>query len=217
MRVSYFDVIYLAKGTGYTILLSLGTILISLPISVLLGLFRAIRLRNVVFSVVKALITVCVTAIRGTPLMLLMIFVFFGLPFMGVNFSPMTAAFVSLSIYSVAYLVENVRTGIESIAKTQWDGAASLGFNYVQTMRLIILPQAFRIMIPPTVSFFIGLIKDSSLCAVVGVVELARAGRVIVERTHESLLFFSIVAIVYFAICYPLSLFSKKLEKKFGA
>ena len=217
MRVSYYDFIFLVKGAGFTILLSLGTILMSIPVAVLLGLLRAIKIKNVVFYVVQAIITICITAIRGTPLMLLMIFVFFGLPFMGVNFSPMTAAFFSLSIYSVAYLAEIVRTGIESIAKTQWDGAASLGFNFIQTMRLIILPQAFRIMIPPTVSFFIGLVKDSSLCAVIGVVELARAGRVIVERTHYSLLLFSIVAMIYFIICYPLSIVSKNLERKLSA
>ena len=80
-------------------------------------------------------------------------------------------------------------------------------------MRHVILPQALRIMLPPSVSFFIGLIKDSSLCAVIGFVELARAGRIIVERTNQSLLIFVVVAFVYFVICYPLSMFSQRLER----
>ncbi len=147
--------------------------------------------------------------------MLQLIFVFFGLPFVGINISAMSAAFISLSVYSVAYLTEIVRTGIESIAWTQWEASSSLGFNFLQTMRLVIFPQAFKIMIPPAVSFFIGLIKDSSLCAVIGIVELSRAGRIIVERSHQSLLIFTLVALIYFVVCYPLSRFSQHLEKNF--
>jgi polar amino acid transport system permease protein len=144
-------------------------------------------------------------------------FLFFGLPFMGINLPPLPSAFIALAVYSVAYLSEIVRTGIESIAKTQWDGAASLGLNYFQTMRLIVLPQAFQIMIPPTVSFLIGLIKDSSLCAVIGLVELARTGNILVEKTHQPLLVFTIVAFIYFVICYPLSRYSQKLERTLNA
>jgi len=199
-----------------TLLLSLVTMAIGIPLAVLLGLFRSLQIRNPVISFLKTIITACVFTIRGTPLMLQLIFVFFGLPFMGINLSPLISAFITLGIYSIAYLAEVVRTGIESISKTQWDGAASLGFNYVQTMRLVILPQAFKIMIPPSVSFFIGLIKDSSLCAVIGLVELARAGRIIVERSHEALLIFSMIALIYFVICYPLSRISKRLERKLG-
>ena len=145
--------------------------------------------------------------------MLQLIFVFFGLPFIGIDIPVMGAAFMALGVYSVAYLTEIVRTGIDSVATTQWEASVSLGFKYMQTMRLVILPQAFKIMIPPTVSFFIGLIKDSSLCAVIGIVELSRAGRILVERTYQSLLIFSIVAMVYFIVCFPLSRFSQKLEK----
>ena len=146
--------------------------------------------------------------------MLQLMFLFFGLPFMGINLSSMLSGLLGLTVYSTAYLAEIVRTGIDSISKEQWDASAALGLSYMQSMRAVILPQAFRIMIPPAVGFFIGLIKDSSLCAVIGFVELARAGRIIVEKTHQSLLIFSLVSVLYFMICYPLSNLSQKIEHK---
>ena len=215
--MSSYDLIFLAEGTAITLLLSLVTIVVSIPLAILIGLYRSLVIKNPIVSLFKFIINTCIVTIRGTPLMLQLMFVFFGLPFMGINLSPLISAFIALGIYSVAYLTEIVRTGIESISKTQWDGAESLGFNYYQTMKLIILPQAFKIMIPPTVSFFIGLIKDSSLCAVIGLVELARAGRIIVERSHEALLIFSTIAFIYFVLCFPLSRLSKRLECKLGA
>ena len=130
------------------------------------------QIKNPVVSFIKLIITVCVVTIRGTPLMLQLIFVFFGLPFMGVNLSPLISAFITLSIYSVAYLAEVVRTGIESISRTQWDGAASLGFNYFQNNAFGYFAAGIQNNDPPSVSFFIGLIKDSSLCAIIGLVEL---------------------------------------------
>ena len=213
MNITIFDWTLLAQGAGLTLALTLGTMLVSVPLAILLGIIRALHVKNAIFSSLQAVLTFLIAIIRGTPLMLQLMFVFFGLPFLGFNFSSLTASFVALIVYSIAYMAEIVRTGIESIAVTQWDGSASLGLNYWQTMRKVILPQAVKIMIPPTVGFFIGLIKDSSLCAVIGLVELARAGRIIVERTHESLQFFTIVALIYFVICYPLSRLSKKLER----
>ncbi|MBE0601971.1 MAG: amino acid ABC transporter permease [Firmicutes bacterium] len=213
MEISVFDWTLLGQGAGITLILSLGTMVISVPLAILLGVIRAITIRNVFLSAFQAVLTVMIAIIRGTPLMLQLMFVFFGLPFLGFNFPPLTASFIALIVYSIAYMAEIVRTGIESIASAQWDGSASLGLNYGQTIRYVILPQAVKIMIPPSVGFFIGLIKDSSLCATIGLVELARAGRIIVERTHDSLQFFSIVALIYFVICYPLSRLSKKLER----
>lgn len=213
MGLSTADFLYLIEGAGMTIVLSIVTMIVSIPIAILLGLVRAIKSRNLILLVIQWGIGLGITVIRGTPLLLQLIFVFFGLPFIGIDIPVMGAAFMALGVYSVAYLTEIVRTGIDSVATTQWEASVSLGFKYMQTMRLVILPQAFKIMIPPTVSFFIGLIKDSSLCAVIGIVELSRAGRILVERTYQSLLIFSIVAMVYFIVCFPLSRFSQKLEK----
>lgn len=208
------DFTFILEGMGITVVLCSVTMVLSLAAAFCLGVFRALASKLLVIRLVQLVLTLLIGVLRGTPLMLQLMFLFFGLPFVGVNLSPATSAVLGLSVYSTAYLAEIVRTGIESVAKDQWDGAAALGFTYLQTMRAVILPQAVRIMIPPTVSFFLGLIKDSSLCAVIGFVELARAGRIIVEKTHQSLLIFSIVALLYFVICYPISRWSQRLEKQ---
>lgn len=211
--VNFGDLVFIGQGAVTTILLSLGTMLISLPVAVLVGLVRSARRPNIVVKVIQFVFTIVISAVRGTPLMAQLIFLFFGLPMMGIEMPSLTAAMLGLSLYSVAYLAEIVRGGIDSVAADQWDGATALGLNYLQTMWRVILPQAVRIMLPPSVSFFIGLIKDSSLVAVIGFVEMARAGRIVVERTNQSLLIFTVVAVVYFIICYPLSVFSQRLER----
>lgn len=209
----YYDTVFLLRGFFITILLCLGTMVISLPIAILIGLLRAHQSQNIAFVTLKKLLGIYIGVIRGTPLMLQLMFLFFGLPFMGVNLSALIAALVGLLVYSIAYMAEIARAGIESVDKAQWEGAAALGFNYIQTMWTVILPQAIRIMLPPLSSFFIGLIKTSSLCAVIGFVELTRAGRILVEKTHQSLLVFLVVALLYFIICYPLSIATQKMEK----
>jgi len=214
-KLNFFDARFLLQGFFITISLCLGTILISLPIAILIGLLRAYKNQNIIIVILKKLLGICIIVIRGVPLILQLMFLFFGLPFMSINLSPLVAALVGLSVYSIAYMAEIVRVGIESIAKEQWEAAAALGFNYIQTMRIVILPQAIRLMLPPSVGFFIGLIKDSSLCSVIGFIELARVGRIIVEKNHQSLLIFSIVALLYFIICYPLSIATQKMEKIF--
>lgn len=209
-----YDFSYLIRGVIVTILLCLGTMTISLPIALLVGFIRSVRSQNLPIKILKFVMSIFISAVRGTPLMLQLMFLFFGLPFMGINLSSMFSGLLGLTVYSTAYLAEIVRTGIDSISKEQWDASAALGLSYMQSMRAVILPQAFRIMIPPAVGFFIGLIKDSSLCAVIGFIELARAGRIIVEKTHQSLLIFSLISVLYFMICYPLSNLSQKIEHK---
>jgi len=211
--VNFGDLTFIGQGAITTILLSLGTMAISLPLAVLVGLVRSVRKPNILVKGVQFVFGIVVSAVRGTPLMAQLIFLFFGLPMLGIEMPSLTAAMLGLSLYGIAYLAEIVRGGIESVAEDQWDAATALGLNYLQTMWRVILPQAVRIMLPPSVSFFIGLIKDSSLVAVIGFVELARAGRIVVERTGQSLLIFAVVAAVYFVICYPLSLFSQRLER----
>lgn len=216
-KFNIYDLTFILRGFLITIGLCLGTMVISSPAAILIGLVRAMKSKNPIVKSVQAILTLYIKAIRGTPLMLILMFLFFGFPFIGINLSPVSSGIIGLSVYCVAYLAEIVRTGVESIAKAQWEGAAALGFSYLQTMQAIILPQAFKIMLPPSASFFIGLIKDSSLCAVIGFVELARAGRVIVEKTHQSLLVFGLVALLYFLICYPLSNITQKMEKALNA
>ena len=208
-----YDYVLLAKGFGITLFLCFSVMLASLPFAFLIGLFRSRKSKNIYIGFIQAIVNLLINAIRGTPLMLQLVFLFFGLPFMGINLSPLLSAIIGLSTYSIAYLAEIVRTGVESIAKDQWEAASALGMRYFPSMLFVVLPQAIKIMVPPTVGFFIGLIKDSSLCAVVGFMELSRAGRLIVEKTHLSFQVFLIIALLYFLICYPLSKMAKKMEK----
>lgn len=216
-RFNIYDLSFILRGFLITIGVCLGTMVISSPVAILIGLIRALKSKNLILKGLQSILTLYIKAVRGTPLMLILMFLFFGLPFMGINLSPISSGIIGLSVYCVAYLAEIVRTGVESVAKTQWEGAAALGFTYLQTMRAIILPQAIKIMLPPSASFFIGLIKDSSLCSVIGFVELARAGRIIVEKTHQAFFVFGLVALLYFVICYPLSMMTQKMEKTLNA
>lgn len=212
LGLNIYDFKLIAEGFGVTLLLCICVMIVSFPFAFLLGLFRSRKSRSPIIVFFQIVATGFVDAIRGTPLMLLLIFLFFGLPFMGINLSPFISAVIGLSAYAIAYLAEIVRTGVESIAKDQWEAAGSLGMSYVPTMVYVVVPQAIRIMIPPTVGFFIGLIKDSSLCAVIGFTELSRAGRLVVEKTHLSLEVFLLIAVLYFIICYPLSKLAGKIE-----
>lgn len=121
MGISIYDFLYLIKGVGMTVLLSMVTMAVSIPVALLMGVIRGIKTKNICIRAIQSIISLGVIAIRGTPLLLQLIFIFFGLPFVGFNISAMNAAFISLSVYSVAYLTEIVRTGIESIAWTQWE------------------------------------------------------------------------------------------------
>lgn len=212
----FHDFIFVLRGFLVTLALCISTMIISSPVAIVVGLVRSLNSKNYIIKGIQMLLALYIRAVRGIPLMLILMFLFFGLPFAGINLSPMTSGVIGLSLYCVAYLAEIVRTGVESIAKDQWEGAAALGFGYLKTMRYIILPQAIRIMLPPSAGFFIGLIKDSSLCSVIGFVELARAGRIMVEKTHQSLLIFGLVALLYFVICYPLSIATQRMERVFN-
>jgi polar amino acid transport system permease protein len=203
------DVFFLLRAAGVTILLvsagmSLGTI-----IGFLFGIVGSCS-RNQVW---KYLVAGYVEFFRGTPLLIQVFLIYFGLPLFGINVPAMVAAIISLTIYTGAYMTEITRGGILSVAKTQWEASASIGLTFLQQMRYVIVPQAVRIMIPPSVGFLVGLVKDSSLMAVIGFMELTRVARLISDRTMKPILVISIAGIIYFIICYPLALLGRRLEK----
>ena len=164
--------------------------------------------------ILRSIAGVYVEAIRGTPLMVQLLYIYFGLPQIGVILPPFTAAAIALSINSGAYVAEIVRAGIQSIDKGQMESARSLGMTYMQAMRYIILPQAFRRIIPPLVNEFIMLIKDSSLLSVIGVIELTRTGQRISGATYNVFHVFTAVAVIYFIMTFSLSKFMGYLERR---
>ena len=160
-------------------------------------------------------VSLYVKLIQGTPLLVLLPLAYFGLPSLGVNVPPLGAAALALSIYVSAYLGEIWRGCIESVPRTQAEAAECLALRWHQRVIHVILPQAVKIATPPTVGFMVQIVKNTSLASAIGFVELARAGQIINNSTFEPFVIFVIVAMLYFALCYPLSVLSRRLERSF--
>lgn len=155
-----------------------------------------------------------VQLIQGTPLLVLLFVAYFGLSIAGLKLTSLVAAGISMIIYVSAYLGEIWRGCIESVARTQWEAAECLALTKTQRMRLVILPQAVRIATPPTVGFMVQIVKNTSLASIVGFVELVRAGQLINNSIFQPFLVYLLIAVFYFAMCYPLSAWSRKLERR---
>lgn len=152
--------------------------------------------------------------IQGTPLLVVLFVCYFGLSIMGLELPGLVAASIAMIIYVSAYLGEIWRGCIEAVPRTQWEAAECLALSRWQRMRLVVLPQALRIATPPTVGFMVQIVKNTSLASIVGFVELVRAGQLINNSTFQPFLVYLIIAAVYFAMCYPLSVWSRRLEQR---
>jgi polar amino acid transport system permease protein len=158
-----------------------------------------------------------VQVFQGTPLLIQLFLAFFGIAALGVNVSPWIAASVCLTLYSSAYLAEIWRGCVDAVPKGQWEAAKSLGLSFAQQLRLIVLPQAARIAIAPTVGFMVQVIKGTALASIIGFVEITKTGGMIANATFQPFLVYSFVALFYFALCFPLSWWSKRLELRMSA
>lgn len=154
---------------------------------------------------------------QGTPLLMQLFLVFFGATVVGFEVDPWTAAALGLTLNAGAFLGEIWRGCIQAVPKGQWEAASALGLGYVDKMTSVILPQAGKIAIPPTVGFLVQLIKSTSLAAIIGFAELTRTGQLVNNATFRPFLVFSIVAAIYFALCWPLSLLASHLERRTAA
>ncbi|PDT13519.1 MULTISPECIES: amino acid ABC transporter permease [unclassified Rhizobium] len=151
---------------------------------------------------------------QGTPLLMQLFLAFFGLGLFGIDVPAWTAAGVALMLWSAAFLVEIWRGCVESIARGQWEASASLGMGYIQQMRHVILPQALRVAVPPTVGFLVQVIKGTAVTSIIGFIELSKAGTEVTNATFEPFKVYGIVALIYFVLCWPLSKSSQILERK---
>lgn len=132
----------------------------------------------------------------------------------GVNLSPLQAATLALTAFTSSFLADIWRGSIDAIPKGQWEAAEAIGFGYFKKLRLIVLPQALKLSIAPTVGFAVQVIKGTSLASIIGFTELSRAAAQINNVTLQSLLVFSLTGLIYFCLCYPLSIWSQRLEQK---
>jgi len=158
--------------------------------------------------------TAFVQVFQGTPLLLQLFLVFFGAPVIGIDVNPWVAAGVALILNTSAFLGEIWRGCIQAIPQGQTEASHALGLHYFARMRDVILPQAFKIALPPTVGYMVQVIKGTSLAAIIGFTEVTRAGQIINNATFQPLVVFSLVACVYFALCWPLSLLAARMEAR---
>lgn len=166
-------------------------------------------------KVVRRIAAFYIQIVQGTPLLVLLFLIYFGIAILGFDQVPaIIAAGAGLTIYSSGFLGEIWRGCIESVSKTQWEAAECLALSRRHRMTRVILPQALRIATPPTVGFLVQIVKNTSLASVVGFVELAQAGKLINNSIFEPFTVFAVVALFYFAICFPLSVWSRSLERK---
>jgi polar amino acid transport system permease protein len=161
--------------------------------------------------------TAFIRLFQGTPLLLQLFLIFFGAPVLGFDINPWIAAGVALVLNSSAFLGEIWRGCIDAVPRGQWEAAEALSLSYRSRMRDVILPQAAKIAIAPTVGYLVQIIKGTSLAAIIGFTEITRAGQIINNATFQPLLVFSVVAAIYFVLCWPLSLLAGVLERRVAA
>jgi polar amino acid transport system permease protein len=165
-------------------------------------------------KVLQIFVKAYVQVFQGTPLLMQLFLAYFGMALIGIETSAWLAASVALTLYTSAFLAEIWRGCVEAIPKGQWEASQSLALSFSEQLRYVILPQAFKIAIPPTVGFLVQVIKGTALASVIGFVELTKAGTMITNATFKPFLVYSCVAILYFALCFPVSYFAKHLERK---
>lgn len=199
----------LLKGVERTLELSIATAFFSSGIGLVAALLRTFGWWPFRFAV-----DVYVYVVRGVPLLLLLFFMYYGLPYSGIELAPVTGGILVMSIYFGAFMSEVFRAAIEALPRAQWDAARSLGMRLPLMLAIVVLPQAIRLSAPAFINTCILLIKSTSLVSIIGLSELTMVGRQIVERTFAPFQILLGVALIYFVICYFLSRLGRYAEKR---
>lgn len=206
------EIYILLAAARWTIVLTISASLIGGLAGLMIALARVSML-----PWLRALATGYIAVVQGVPALILLFLSYYGLSKAGYDLSPIVAASISLAIYASGYLADIWRGAIQSVPQQQWEASTSLAMTRAQQYRYIILPQSIRIAVPPTIGFLVQLVKNTSIVSIVGVVELARAAQLINNATFQPFRVFIAVGLIYFAICYPLSVAGKRFEVKFNA
>ncbi|WP_422695975.1 amino acid ABC transporter permease [Cupriavidus necator] len=210
--ISLDQIAFIFEGAGWTLVLALmgfvGGLLVGLPIA--LALSRGgLLLRGVAGTYVKL--------VQGIPLPVIMFLCYFGISIAGFDLPSLVAAGLAMTAYSSAYLGEIWKGCIQSVPRTQWEAAECLALRPLQRVVYVILPQAVRIAIAPTVGFLVQIVKNSSYAVVIGFFDLTYSARVVNNSTFKPFVVFTIAALLYFAICYPLSSLAYRFEKRLAS
>ena len=206
------EALFIILAVRWTIALSLVAFLGGAVFGLMVALARVSAqagLRNLALGYIRLF--------QGTPLLMQLFLVYFGLSIMGVGINPWLAAALALTLHASAFLGEIWRGCIQAVPSGQSEASWALGLNYLDRMRYVVLPQATRIAVAPTVGFSVQLIKGTSLASIIGFVELTRSGQIINNATFAPLPVFGLVAAMYFILCWPLSLLARRMERRFAA
>ncbi len=205
------DLTFLLLAARWTVLLALIAFIGGGVVGLIVALGRTAKRRSI-----RWFFTGYIQLFQGTPLLMQLFLVFFGVNIIGFSVDPWTAAALGLTLNASAFLGNTWAGSIRAIPVGQWEAARAVGLKYRHVMKDVILPQATKIAIPPTVGFMVQLLKSTSLASIIGFTELTRAGQIVNTGTFQPFLVFGIVAAIYFALCWPLSLLSQRLERRFG-
>ena len=203
---------FLMRGLQWTVLLSIVAFIGGGVVGLAVALARTAE-----NAVLRRVAAGYIAVFQGTPLLMQLFVVYYGLGLVGVQLPAWVAVAIGFTLNASAFLGEIWRGAIEALPRGQTEASLALSLGYGSRMRDVVLPQAFRIAQPATVGYLVQLIKGTSLAAIVGFIELARAGQIVSNQTFEPILVFGVVGAIYFALCWPLSLYSARLETRFAA
>lgn len=206
------EFLFLLRGLQWTLILSAAGFICGIFAGLGVALLRTSGIR-----ILERITSGYIALFQGTPLLMQLFVVYYGLALYGVRLEAWMAVAVGFTLHASAYLGEIWRGAIEAVPRGQVEAAKALSLGYFWRMKEVVLPQAFRISLPATIGFLVQLIKGTSLAAFVGFTELTRAGSMVSNQIFKPLLVFGIVGIIYFVICWPLSLYGTRLERQFAA
>lgn len=208
-RFGINEFFFLLHGLKWTLALSLLSFVFGSLVGVLVALARTAK-NNILRRITAGYISV----FQGTPLLMQLFVVYYGIALFQIKIDAWLAVAIAFTLHASAFLGDIWRGCIQAIPKGQTEAASALGIHYFDRMKDVVLPQAFKISLPATVGFLVQLTKGTSLAAIVGFIELARAGQIVSNQIFQPLLVFGIVGILYFIICWPLSIYGSRLEAK---
>ena len=197
------------QGTAYTLLFAVASMLFALPLSGAITLVRVLRL-----PVAQRVVALYVSAMRGTPLLVQVFIVYYGLPSIGIEFSPITAGILALTLNVAAYMSESLRGSIQAVSQGQWLAGTSLGLTRTQTLRYVVGPQALRAAVPSLSNSLISLIKDTSLVSVIAVTELMLATKELISTTFQPFPLYLAAAGVYWLLSSSFEQVQRRMEKR---
>ncbi|WP_346308893.1 amino acid ABC transporter permease [Limnohabitans sp.] len=208
----YYNVIFFANALGVTFALSAIGCLVGFSMGFVLATVRMSKRPSLM--PLRALVTLYIELFRRIPFLVTLMLVFFIFQGLKADLSMFMVALISVCLIATAFIAEIVRSGLESVHQNQWDAAATLNFSYWQTLQMVVIPQAWKIILPPAFGFFVLFIKDTALASQIGVIELAFAGKAMSNKGFSATLVYGTVLVLYFMLSYPLSRFGKYLETK---